>query len=105
MHSRVVLGFTGSPGGVKSNGLVAEDVVAGLDARWNLNGPRHVVGDHLVVTKGRRGTSRAGHSNAVDLEPLEGGLVNSGAVTTTVGKVVDHRTVMRFWPCGPLKRD
>lgn len=91
--------------GVESNDLVAEDVVSWGDGGWDSDGAGQVVGHQSIRSPGTWSSSVVEETGLGDLEPLERGLVNSGAITTAVGEVVDDWTVVRLWPCVPVKVD
>jgi hypothetical protein len=90
----VWLGAADTLGLMESNGLVTKDVVAWSDGRWDLDSPRVVGLDHVIVGEYRWRAGGAGHTDTVNLEELERGLIDSGAVSTAVGEVVEHGAVM-----------
>lgn len=99
----VVLGAVGLVGGMECDDLVAEDVEAGGDVLGNLDEPAVAVLNELVGTPLAGGGGTVDKADLVDLEELEGGLVNGlAAGGAAVGEVVDHRTVVRLGPGVPL---
>ena len=73
---RIVLSITLFVGGVKSDSLVAEDVFARGDGRWDGSDPAIVVANHII----RGPVAGIGdpfvHAGLVDLGPLQAGLVD-----------------------------
>lgn len=95
----VVLGTVLGTSTVESDGLVAEDVVAGGEGGRDGDGPGVVVGNHLV------GSPAVGVASLVDLDPLESRLVGVSAVGSALGNVGDHGTDVAGGPVGPLEVD
>ena len=84
---------------MQRDGLVAEHVVTRGERGRDSHAPRVVVGDHLV------GRPVVGEANAVDLDPLERGLVGGRALAIALGDVGEHGTDVAFGPLGPLEVD
>lgn len=95
----VVLGTVLGTSTVESDGLVAEDVVAGGEGGRDGDGPGVVVGNHLV------GRPAVGVASLVNLDPLESRLVGISAVGSALGNVGDHGTDVAGGPVGPLEVD
>ena len=95
----VVLGTVLGTSTVESDGLVAEDVVAGGEGGRDGDGPGVVVGNHLV------GSPAVGVASLVNLDPLESRLVGISAVGSALGNVGDHGTDVAGGPVGPLEVD
>jgi len=102
---RVELSTTGGAGGVEGQDLVTDNVVTWGNAGGDLRDPGVVVGNELVGSPGTGDGGVVDETNSVNLEELEGGLVNSLAFTVAVGKVGHDWTVVRVWPGGPLELD
>ena len=64
---------------MESDGLEADEVVAGGNRLGDRRGPRRVVGNHLASGPLAIVDGAGEQTSLVDLEPLEGGCVNSGA--------------------------
>ncbi|GJC98596.1 hypothetical protein ColKHC_07422 [Colletotrichum higginsianum] len=92
----VVLGAVLLAGGVESNDLVAPDVLAGLQGGGDGDLPGEVLGDELVGSP-----AAAGETSLLDLEELERGLVDGGAVVTARGEVVDDGALVGLGPGVP----
>lgn len=96
----VVLGTVGLLSTVKSNDLVAEDVLASSKVLGDGDGPCVVLTDHLdssplaiLVTVG------------LDLGPLESGLVNRLDITSVGSNVGDNGADVGLGPGGPVELD
>jgi hypothetical protein len=79
---------------VQSNSLVAQDIVTSSDGGRYLDGPGVVVRDHVIVGVDSGNTRGASYTHAIDFEKLESGLVDSGAISAAVSKIVDDGAVM-----------
>lgn len=64
-----------------------------------------VVGNDVVGGPRARSSTFIIQSGLVNLEELESSLINVGEVAVNGSKVVENRTVVRFWPCVPLNVD
>lgn len=84
---------------MKSQDLVAEDVVASGDVAGDVDGPLEVVGEELVSGPGRAGQTLLG-----DLEELQVGLGGGGAVARALGEVVHDGALVGVGPGVPLER-
>ena len=86
---------------MKSNGFMAQNVVTRGDAFRNSTAI--VRGDELVRSPFTRHCGIIDKTDTVNLIEFELSLVNSRARTVAVGKIVNHRSVMRRGPWGPLE--
>lgn len=93
----VILGAVGIGSTVESNDLVAEDVVSGLEVGGDLNEPAVAVLAKVIRSPGLSHTIVTSTAN---LEPLEGGLVDSLAGAVAVGEIVDDGADVAI---GPLR--
>jgi hypothetical protein len=84
---------------------MTEDVVAGLDGTGDSDGAAVVVADQVVGSPGTRDAAVIDETSLVDLEELQSGLVDGGAVAIAVGQVGDDRAVVRLGPLRPLQLD
>lgn len=89
--------------GVKGNDFVTHDIVAGSNAAGDGHGPAVVAGDQIVGGPGV--VTAADEALLIDLEELELGLVDGGAVAVAVGEVGDDRTLVTLGPGSPLQLD
>lgn len=90
----VVLGTVRVLGAVEGDDLVTQDVVASLEGGGDGNVVGVVVGDQVV--RGPDSWVRAGdETSGVDLDPLEGGLVNGGRVISGRDVGDDGAVVLR----------
>lgn len=87
---------------MKSDDFMAENVVACCDGAWNSYGPRVVVGDQLIRSPGSWGSGIIYQARLVDLEELEGSLVDGGAIPVAGREIIDDRAVVRFGPGVPF---
>lgn len=102
---RVVLRTVLTPGGVKRDDLVTENVVARGDVLGDLYEPGACVGNEHIRRPGTR-VRPVEVTDLVDLEKLERGLVNGLAVAVAVGQVVQNGPLVRVGPGdGPLDGD
>jgi hypothetical protein len=90
---------------VQSDDLVAEDVVAGLDAAGDSDSAAVVVADQVVGGPGAGNGAVVDETTLVDLEELQSCLVHGGAVAIAVGQVGDDRAVVTLGPLSPLQLD
>lgn len=90
-------------GAVKGNDFMANDVVAGLQRGGDSDVPREAVADQLIGGPGTRVGARD-QTRLVNLDPLQGGLVDGGGVISS-GNVGDDGTVVRVGPGFPGGRD
>lgn len=97
---RVGLGAVGVAAAVQSDDLMAEDVLASLEVRWDSYRPCEVLANQLdgsplavLVTVG------------LDLGPLELLLVDRGEVTSVGSDVCQDGADVRFGPCVPVEVD
>jgi hypothetical protein len=86
---------------VQSDDLVAEHVVASLDGAGDSNRPTVVVAPQVVGGPG----ARTDETSLIDLEELQGGLVDGRAVAIAVGQVGDNGAVVALSPLAPLQLD
>jgi len=99
----IILSAIGAASAVESNDLVAEDVVSGLEVGGDLNEPAVAV---LAKIIGSPGLGDAVVASTVNLEPLEGGLVDGLAGAVAVGQIVDNGTDVAIGPLrGPDNAD
>lgn len=102
----VVLGTVRLLSAVQGDDLVAPDVVARLEVRRDLDEPRVVVGDQEVRPPGTREDGIVDQTDAADVEELERGLVDGGAVAiVTLGQHVDDGAFVGTRPGGPVDLD
>lgn len=90
----VVLGTVRVLGAVEGDDLVTQDVVTSLEGGGDGDVVGVVVGDQLVRGPGARVGARD-ETGGVDLDPLEGGLVNSGWVISGRNVGDDGAVVLR----------
>lgn len=95
----------GIASGVQGDDLMTEDVVSCGDGGGDCDGPAIVVGDELVARPLTRRRGIVDETTLVDLEELQGCLVNRLALAIAVGKVVEHGTVVGRRPGAPLEGD
>lgn len=102
----VVLSTVLLAGRVKSNDLVAEDVVTRGNALRDLDHPSDTIVQELVGTIGAGGGRAINETDLANLEEFEGGLVDRGTTgITAAGEVVDDGAVVRIGPGVPLDVD
>lgn len=102
---RIVLRSISGAGTVQSNDLVTEDIVSGCNIAGDSDRPGVVVSDQGIRGPGAGHRGIRDQPRPVDLEPFEGCLVDSCAVSAAVSKVVDDWPVMAGWPGSPLHLD
>jgi hypothetical protein len=90
---------------VESNNLVAEDVVTGLNAAGDGDSAAVVIADQVVGGPGAGNGGVINEATLVDLEELQGGLVDRGAVAIAVGQVGNDGAMVRLGPFSPLELD
>lgn len=100
---RVALGTVLVSSGVQGNNFMTQDVVTGSNVAGNSDGVAVVVGNQIVASPCARDVAVVDETLLVDLEELERGLVDLGAVTVAVGQVGDDRTMVTLRPFSPLK--
>ena len=100
----VGLGTVGLASGVKTDDLMSENVVTGLEVLGDGELPGVTVRDELV---GGPAAGVAARDEALlgDLGPSEASLVDAGEVTADGGKVLGNGTVVRLGPGVPLQGD
>lgn len=102
---RVVLSTVGITARVKGNYLVAENIMAGLDASGDLGSPlKPILEQNIIGPEARDSVIDA--SSFGDLEELEGRLVDEvAAVVGARSEIVNDGAMMGFGPCAPLEGD
>jgi hypothetical protein len=100
----VGLGTVVLASGVKTDDLVSEDVVTGLEVLGDGELPGVTVRDELI---GSPAAGVAARDKALlgDLGPSEASLVDAGEVAADGGEVLSDGTVVRFGPGVPLQGD
>lgn len=73
---------------MQGNDLMSKDVVARGDIRWECNGPRVVVRNQGIRCEFTRDSATIEKSYSVDLEELEGSLIDGSTVSVAVCKVI-----------------
>lgn len=101
----VVLGTIEVAGGVKTDDLVAEDVVSAGNGSRDGDDGGVVVGDQLVSGPLARRRAAVDETLGFDLEELQRGLVRLGAVAVARGEVVEDGAVVALRPGVPLHLD
>lgn len=88
---------------MQGDDLVTENVVSSGDGAGDGDSSAVVVGNELVGCPLAGDVAVVDQTSLGDLEELEGGLVDLGAVAITVGHVSDDRAVVALGPLGPLQ--
>lgn len=99
----VVLSTVLVSGAVKSNDLVTENVVTSRERRGDGDVPGEVVFNQLIGSPGTW-VRAADQTRLVNLDPGQGGLVDSGGIISR-GNVGDNGTVVRVGPGVPGSSD
>ncbi len=85
---------------------MSEDVVSWCDVGWDHGHPGVVVGDQVIRSPCTWNTRPNFETSFANLEELESGLVNGGAVVAIAGsEVVDDWSLVGLWPRSPLQLD
>jgi hypothetical protein len=91
---------------VESDDLVTENVLARSERLGDGDRPLAIGSNELVGSPLARSGAAIDQASLVNLEELEGLLVDGGAViTSALGEVVDDGTVVRLGPGVPLELD
>lgn len=90
---------------VQRDQLMAQNIVAVRNSLGHRERVGVVVFNHVVTGPGTRGIAAVDQTLLVDLEELEAGLVDLGAVSVAGGQVVEDGAVVRLGPLGPLHFD
>jgi hypothetical protein len=99
------LGTVGIASRVQANDLVTENVVTSGNGARDGHSAAVVGGNEIVRCPFTRDVAAIDQTSLIDLEELEGGLVDLGAVTLAVGHVGDDRAVVALGPLSPLQLD
>ena len=100
----VGLGTVGLASGVKTDDLMSENVVTGLEVLGDGELPGVTVRDELVGGPAA-GVAARDEALLCDLGPSEASLVDAGEVTADRGEVLGNWTVVRLGPGVPLQGD
>ena len=84
---------------------MTQNIVAIRNSLGHRERVRVVVLDHVVASPSTRGAAAVDQTLLVDLEELEAGLVDLGAVAVAGGQVVEDGAVVGLGPLGPLHFD
>lgn len=90
---------------VQRNQLMAQNIVAVRNSLGHGERVGVVVLNHVVTGPGTRRVAAIDQTLLVDLEELEAGLVDLGAVAVAGGQVVEDGAVVGLGPLGPLHFD
>lgn len=84
---------------------MAQDVISVGNGLGHGKGVGVVVLNHVVTGPGTWGVASIDETLCVDLEELQTGLVDLGAVAVAGGQVVEDGAVVALWPFRPLHLD
>lgn len=102
---RVVLRSVRLARAVKSNNLVAKDIVARSQCFWNLKSPREAGSNEDIGCPLAAVHRHINKTFLTNLEELKIILVNSLTVSRTSRKIINHRPFVRLRPSVPLQSD
>jgi hypothetical protein len=90
---------------MQSNNLMAHNIVTSRNPGRNSHSPLIPSSDKFIARPSTGGRRAIDQTIFFDLEELQRGLVDRGAVAVAGGEVGDQRAVVRLWPVGPLDVD